>query len=209
MSIHIHSYTGGHVFTNGYLIETEQAIIAVDAPANMLQWAQTMELTPTHLLLTHQHFDHVEDVEVIQATGAHIRMHSEYNESLVRQKEARENWGLPIQITPFHADELLAETASITIANLEFQISHVPGHSPDSITFYCAQLGCLFAGDTLMAGGTGRTDLPGGSTVELFTGIQTHLFSLPESTKVYSGHGPTTTIGVEKQSNPVILNATR
>ena len=204
MPTHIHSYTGGHVFTNGYIIETEHGSIAIDAPARIAEWAQSLGHTPNHLLLTHQHFDHVEDVEALQSAGARISMHSAYSETLIRQKEAREKLGLPIHVTPFEADELLHETAKITLCELEFHISHIPGHSPDSISFYAPALGSVFVGDTLMAGACGRTDLPGGSFEQLYEGIHKHLYTLPDETKVYSGHGPITTIGQEKHSNPII-----
>lgn len=206
MDITIHSYTGGHVFTNGYLIVTEQATIAIDAPARMSEWAEELGLNPTHLLLTHQHFDHVEDVEAFQKSGTVVWMHSPYSETLIRQKEARENWGLPVDITPFEPNKILSESSNIEIGGLSFKISHVPGHSPDSITFYSEQLDAAFVGDTLMAGGTGRTDLPGGSSKQLFKGIEKHLLSLPEKTEVYSGHGPVTTIGKEKQSNQILYD---
>ena len=125
----IHSYTGGHVFTNGYIIEHEGACIVIDAPALIHEIIEQEGLKPTHLLLTHQHFDHTEDVEALQAIGVEVLMHSPYSETLIRQKEARENWGLPVQIAPFSPDILLDGKVNHTIGGLEFSISHVPGHS--------------------------------------------------------------------------------
>lgn len=200
----VHSYTGGHVFTNGYVIDHGNTCIVIDAPALIHEVIQQEGLKPTHLLLTHQHFDHTEDVEALQAMGIKVLMHSAYEETLIRQKEARENWGIPVNITPFSADELLEGKDSITIGGLEAKISHVPGHSPDSITFYFPELGVVFAGDTLMEGSIGRTDLPGGSHEQLLEGIRQELFTLPEDTVVCSGHGSQTTIGHEKQHNPFI-----
>lgn len=200
----IHSYTGGHVFTNGYIIEHEGACIVVDAPALIHEVIKQEELKPTHLLLTHQHFDHTEDVEALQAMGIEVMMHSPYSETLIRQKEARENWGLPVQISPFSPNVLLDGKTSHAIDGLEFEIAHVPGHSPDSVTFYFPTLGAVFAGDTLMEGSIGRTDLPGGSHDQLLEGIRTKLFTLPDATVVCSGHGGQTTIGFEKEHNPFI-----
>ena len=200
----IHSYTGGHVFTNGYIIEREGSCIVIDAPALIHEVIQQEELKPTHLLLTHQHFDHTEDVEALQEMSVKVLMHSPYSESLIRQKEARENWGIPVQISPFSADALLEGKSSYTIDGLECQIDHIPGHSPDSITFYFPSLGVVFAGDTLMQGSLGRTDLPGGSHEQLLEGIRTKLFALPDATIVCSGHGEQTTIGHEKQHNPFV-----
>ncbi|MFC5051968.1 MBL fold metallo-hydrolase [Rubritalea spongiae] len=200
----IHSYTGGHVFTNGYVVEHDGACIIIDAPALIHEVIQQEGLKPTHLLLTHQHFDHTEDVEALQDMGIKVLMHSPYNETLIRQKEARENWGLPINIKPFEADELLDGKDSIAIKGLEIRVSHVPGHSPDSITFYLPALGVVFAGDTLMEGSIGRTDLPGGSHETLLDGIRSKLYALPDETVVCSGHGSQTTIGREKSHNPFI-----
>lgn len=200
----VHSYTGGHVFTNGYVIELEDSCIVVDAPALIHEVLQQENLKPTHLLLTHQHFDHTEDVEALQAMGVKVFMHSAYSETLIRQKEARQNWGLPVDIKPFEADQLLEGTSEITVEGLEVKISHVPGHSPDSITFYFPALGIVFSGDTLMEGGCGRTDLPGGSAESLSAGIKEHIYSLPNETIVLSGHGGHTTVGQEKEHNPFI-----
>lgn len=200
----VHSYTGGHVFTNGYVIEHEDACIVVDAPALIHEVIEQHDFKPTHLLLTHQHFDHTEDVEALQKLGIKVLMHSPYSETLIRQKEARQNWGLPIDIKPFEADVLLEGESSLSIDGLEIQISHVPGHSPDSITFHIPALGVVFAGDTLMEGSIGRTDLPGGSHEELISGIRSKLYSLPDDTIVLSGHGSQTTIGREKSDNPFI-----
>lgn len=200
----IHSYTGGHVFTNGYIIEHNDVCIVVDAPALIHEVMQQEGLKPTHLLLTHQHFDHTEDVEALQALGVKVLMHSAYDEGLIRQKEARANWGLPVDIKPFVADELLAGKAEITIGDLNIKIAHVPGHSPDSITFHLPELGVVFSGDTLMQGGCGRTDLPGGSHEQLVQGIREHIYSLPDATVVLSGHGSQTTVGDEKAHNAFI-----
>ncbi|MFC4994147.1 MBL fold metallo-hydrolase [Rubritalea tangerina] len=197
----IFSYTGGHVFTNGYIINHNDTCIVVDAPALINEVIQQEKLTPTHLLLTHQHFDHVEDVEALQKLGVEVLMHSPYSERLVRQKEARENWGLPIQITPFTPDTLLSEQENYTIGNLEFTISHIPGHSPDSICFYFPELEAVFVGDTLMNESLGRTDLPGGSHQQLVTGIHQKLLTLPQNTVVCPGHGPQTTVAHEKEHN--------
>lgn len=202
--MNIISHTGGYVGTNGYIITDENHCIIVDAPAQISEIIADNNLKPTHLLLTHQHFDHTEDVEALQALGVKVCAHSPYAESLIRQKEARENWGIPVQITPFTPDILLTDENELKIGELTFTISHVPGHSPDSITYYSKELGndgVVFVGDTLMAGSMGRTDLPGGSFEQLVSGIKEHLYSLPDSTIVLSGHGPQTSIGNEKEHN--------
>ncbi|GAA5496197.1 hydroxyacylglutathione hydrolase GloC [Rubritalea halochordaticola] len=200
----IHSYTGGHVFTNGFIVDHNGTCIVIDAPALIHEVIQDHGLKPTHLLLTHQHFDHTEDVEALQNMGVKVLMHSPYSETLIRQKEARENWGLPVNITPFEADTLLDGENEIKIGDLEIKIFHIPGHSPDSVAFYIPELDVVFAGDTLMAESMGRTDLPGGSHEQLVEGIKKHLYSLPDETALCSGHGPVSSIDHEKQNNPFI-----
>lgn len=200
----IHSYTGGSVFTNGFVINHNDTSIVIDAPAYIHEMLDENDLSPTHLLLTHQHFDHTEDVEELQKLGVKVLMHSAYDETLIRQKEARANWGLDVNIKPFTADQLLEGETALKIGELDIQIFHIPGHSPDSIAFYIPELKVVFAGDTLMAESMGRTDLPGGSHQQLIEGIKKHLFSLPEDTVLCSGHGPVSTIGHEKAHNPFI-----
>lgn len=200
----LHRYTGGQVFTNGYVIETDEASIVIDAPALIHEVLDEQRLTPTHLLLTHQHFDHTDDVEALQARGAKVYCHSAFDESLIRQKEARENWGINVHIPPFEHHQLLKHGERLSIGGLEILIAHVPGHSTDSITFYIQELDCVFAGDTLMADCIGRTDLPGGNHQQLIEGIRNHLLTLPASTTVLSGHGEPTTIEKEKISNPFL-----
>lgn len=203
----ISSYTGGHVFTNGYIIDHEGACIVVDAPALIHEVIQENGMKPTHLLLTHQHFDHTEDVEALKEMGVEVYAYSTYDEKLVRQKEARENWGLPVEIKPFTPDMLLEGKDEVTIGSLTFKLSYIPGHSPDSVTFYCEELKAVFVGDTLMAGGMGRTDLYGDEREQyqiLSKGIRERLFTLPDDTVVLSGHGEITSIGTEKETNNLI-----
>jgi len=200
----IHSYTGGPVFTNGYIVEHKDTCIIIDAPSFIHEVIAENNLKPTHLLLTHQHFDHTDDVNALQAQGIKVLMHSPYDETLIRQKEARENWRLPVQIEPFTADQLLDGETKLTIGDLEIEISHIPGHSPDSISFHIPELETVFSGDTLMADGVGRSDIPGGSHETLVAGIKKHLYTLPDTTTVLSGHGPKTTIKNEKLNNPFV-----
>ena len=101
-------------------------------------------------------------------------------------------------------DSVLDLGRVLHLAGLDFSLAHVPGHAADSVTFYLPSEGLLFSGDTLFAGSIGRTDLPGGSTQRLLEGIDRHLLTLPDETKVLSGHGPATTIGRERRGNPFL-----
>jgi hydroxyacylglutathione hydrolase len=92
----------------------------------------------------------------------------------------------------------------LSLGRLSLEILHTPGHSPGSITLYCAAAGALFVGDVLFRQGVGRTDLPGGDWDALMDSIRNRLFTLPDDTRVYPGHGPWTTIGQEKRNNPFV-----
>jgi glyoxylase-like metal-dependent hydrolase (beta-lactamase superfamily II) len=96
----------------------------------------------------------------------------------------------------------LSHGQELTVGTLTFQVLHTPGHTPGGVTFYLAEEGVAFDGDVLFANGVGRTDLPGGNWKTLLRSIRQVLFELPDGTMIYSGHGPETTVGREKRSNP-------
>ena len=194
------TFTGGAVQTNGYFAKTAAGNLLFDAPAEIDLFLKSKDLSVDHLFLTHQHFDHVEDADVIDAKKY---CYEAYNSELIRDKEARE-WGLDVSVPPFKVDEVLEGRESITIFDLEIQLLYVPGHSPDSLAFYLPSEGVVFGGDALFAGGIGRADLPGGDEATLLRSISEKLYVLPDETIVYPGHGPSTTIGKEKRSNPFI-----
>ncbi|MBK1790215.1 MBL fold metallo-hydrolase [Persicirhabdus sediminis] len=196
-------YTGGMVSTNAYLIEDGDICVLFDAPEGVAGWLQSKGKKPSHCYLTHQHFDHVEDVAALNEMGVTVLAYMERSEELVHQQLAR-TWGLPVNIRDYKIDQLLADTTNHDASGLPLEIFHVPGHSVDSIAFYHQGSATLIAGDTLFASGVGRSDLPGGNELTLFTSIKEKLYSLPDETSVYPGHGPRTTIGVEANGNPYV-----
>ena len=199
----LHTFTGGAVQTNGYILEfDDKTCLVVDAPAGIADFLKGHELKATYLLLTHQHFDHVEDASALAESGAEIYGHSEFDRTLIRDQQAREAWGIPVNVPDFTVNHLLEGKTSLTLGDLTFEVSHVPGHSPDSISFYLKDELFLFSGDALFAGSIGRTDLPGGSHQQLLDSIRENLYILPDDVAVFPGHGPDTHIGKEKQSTP-------
>ena len=199
----ISSYTGGFVQTNGYLIETPDGNLLVDAPQGIDGWLAKRGVRVDHLLLTHQHYDHVEAVAAVHATGAMLHSFADYSPELTLETLAK-GWGLPISVTPYQVDHLLDPSQSLKLAGMEIAIAHVPGHSTDSVTFYFKEQQLLFSGDTLFAGSVGRSDLPGGSGPQLLDGIAAKLLILPGNTQVFPGHGPSTTIDTEIRENPYV-----
>ena len=194
----ISSYTGGMVRTNGYLLETVGGNFVIDAPAGISRWLDEKGVRVDALYLTHQHYDHVEDVADLQKRGIKVLAWAEYSKDLTLESYGS-SWGLP-EVNEFKVDQLVPEGEAEWLG-CRTNVSHVPGHSADSIVFHLPDKGIVFSGDTLFAGSTGRCDLPGGDFEVLVAGIRKHLLTLPDETKVLSGHGPETTIGREKVSN--------
>ena len=201
-SLNITTYTGGLVGTNGYLVEGPEGLILVDAPAGISDAIRT-GLAPVALLLTHQHFDHVEEVAALAELGVPIYAHQAYSADLVLDEAAR-RWGMPVTIPPFSVNHALEGESTLSLAGLDFSLLHVPGHSPDSLCFHLPDEEVLFGGDTLFAGSVGRTDLPGGRHAIFANEIREKLLTLPGATVVHPGHGPTTTISQEAANNPFL-----
>lgn len=199
----ITTYTGGFVQTNGYLVENPGGNLLIDAPEGIAAWITQRGVRVDDVLLTHQHYDHVTDAAALKALGARLHAFEDYSKDLTLESAAR-GWGLPISVTPYQIDSRFDMAAPLRVAGLEISLAHVPGHSLDSVTFHLVGHGVLFPGDTLFEGSVGRTDLPGGSTSQLLEGIARHLMSLPPETKVFPGHGGSTTIGQEAAGNPYL-----
>lgn len=192
--MNIELFTGGLVATNGYLIEDGGATILIDAPAGIFEWLQRKDLFPDHLLLTHQHFDHVEDAHLFDCP---IHAFAPFSRDLILDQQAQA-WGLPVNVPDFHVTEILDEQDSLTLGKFAFDLLHVPGHSPDSLVYSLPQANLALVGDTLFHQGVGRTDLPGGNHELLFNGIREKLLTLPDDYRLYPGHGPHTSPGNER-----------
>lgn len=199
----ITSYTGGFVQTNGYLIETPEGNLLIDAPEGIAAWITERGVRVDDVLLTHQHYDHVTDAAALRQLGAKLHAFAGYSQELTLEIPAR-GWGMPISVVPYEIDHLFEMTQPLDLAGIRIALAHVPGHSTDSVTFYLNEDGVVFSGDTLFANSIGRTDLPGGSTEQLLGGISKHLLTLPPATRVLPGHGPGTTIGRECAGNPYL-----
>ncbi len=204
MNLLIH--TGGFVQTNGYILTHDDGTcIVIDAPAGIADFLREKSLKPTHLLLTHQHFDHVDDVAALRADGALVFAYQDYAPEIIMEKRIQE-MGIPVKIPPYEVDEVIGENSILEISGHHFNLAHVPGHSPDSISFHLLTESYLFAGDALFNGSIGRTDLPGGNHELLLDSIRQKLYILPEETTIFPGHGPQTSIGTEKKTNPFCPN---
>ena len=160
------------------------------------------EISIKNILLTHAHIDHVLGLQwAFDTYKVVVKMHEEEKDVLDRNPMSARNYGFDFK--PFVGDiELVNEGEKYFIDEDSFEIFHVPGHSPGSIAFYNEAQKFVISGDALFQGSIGRTDLYRGNHEQLLESIRTKLFTLPEETEVYSGHGNATQIGFEKNHNP-------
>ncbi|MGO9437123.1 MAG: MBL fold metallo-hydrolase [Terracidiphilus sp.] len=158
------------------------------------------------ILVTHAHIDHVGGaLKLKRLTGAPIFL-NENDLPLLQMMDQQAAWvGVP---TPEVAlpDEGLGDGQSVGLVSYPAQVIHTPGHTQGSICLHFAPLEVLIAGDTLFSGSIGRTDLPGGNSEQIIDSIHSRLLKLPDKTKVIPGHGPLTTIGNERRTNPFLCS---
>lgn len=161
-------------------------------------------LKPVLLLNTHCHLDHVFGNKFVHEKW-NLTLHIHEKEKIVLERApiAGKTWQLPFDNYEGPL-EFIKEGEMIKIGEEELEIRFTPGHSPGSVSFYHQAGNFVIGGDVLFNGSIGRTDLPGADYATLINSIQTQLFTLPDDTKVYSGHGPLTTVGFEKMNNPFV-----
>jgi len=205
MSAQPEVFTGGLLETNACLFQTSDGLLVFDAPAGLAQELNILKQKVSLVILTHGHFDHTWDAAVIARENRCPVFYHQADEELCLNPEAAMRFvGMSGLVEPISATRFLKAGEILEYGDLRFQIFHIPGHSKGSLCFYEKNLGLLVGGDVLFAGGVGRWDLPGGSKEELIAGIRRDLFPLPDDTVVYPGHGPETTIGHEKRTNPYL-----
>ncbi|MBP1617347.1 MAG: hypothetical protein H6Q14_1174 [Bacteroidetes bacterium] len=198
---------------NTYVVydETNECVIIdagcfyPDEKMELLEFILDNDLVVKHLLNTHLHFDHVfGNVFIEERLGMLAEANTKDLFLLDKMSEQMKMFGFPHETAKPKIGKYLNENDIITFGNQEFVVLEVPGHSPGSVVFYSSQGQCAFVGDVLFRGSIGRTDLEGGNFEQLIDGIQKKLLPLPSDTIVYSGHGPSTTIGYEQRNNPYL-----
>ncbi|MDX1652181.1 MAG: MBL fold metallo-hydrolase [Brumimicrobium sp.] len=162
-------------------------------------------LKPVALLNTHAHLDHVMGNAFIKEKYAvDYYLHELDLPTLHLGDKSASLYGLNEFETSPEPDHFLHDGQHLSFGDITFEVIFGPGHAPGHVAFYNQQEGVLINGDILFKGSYGRVDLPGGNFQDLKSTIIDKLFKLPENTKVYCGHGPTTTIGEEKMNNPIL-----
>jgi len=196
-----------------YLVAPEEgAVAAVIDPGGdaelILSQLRRRAWTPSHILLTHGHIDHVEATAAVKRAfpDAQLCIH-EADAAMVTDPNACLASLIGLSFEPCEPDRLLADGDSVVVGSQALEVIHTPGHTPGGICFLARQdraPDLVFSGDTLFAGGVGRTDFPGGSFQQLLESIRQRLFALDDDTVVYPGHGEPTTIGEERRTNPFV-----
>ncbi len=208
--IRIKKFTFNPFQENSYvLINDKNECIVVDPGCfnaneenELSNYIEVEGLTPIYLINTHFHIDHVLGNSFV-AEKYNIPVtafNSEIDMPAMAERSA-ELYGIPYKSSP-KPTHFLAEGDTIDFGSSQLKVLFVRGHSPDHIVLVCEAEDFMIGGDVLFKGSIGRTDLPGGNHHDLIDNIESKIFTLKESIKVFSGHGPETTIGVEKNTNP-------
>jgi len=160
------------------------------------------ELKVKYIINTHGHFDHVSaNGKIKDATGADILIHPLDAPMLGSLSTNAAFFGISVENSP-PCDQTIEEGDTVSFGKITLKVIHTPGHTPGGISLYTDKI--IFVGDTLFAGSIGRTDFPGGDFNTLISSIRTKLFKMDDDVRVFSGHGPETSIGSEKRFNPFV-----
>ncbi|MEM6332515.1 MAG: MBL fold metallo-hydrolase [Planctomycetota bacterium] len=204
----IETFTLGPFQTNCFVVTEGEACVVVDVgmqPGVLLEHLEARGLVPGRVVLTHAHSDHIAGVDELRGKfpGVEVAVHpSEAGWLGDPAMNLSLPFGLPMTVGP--AEATIDEGDVVAVGAARFEVLHTPGHSPGGVTLYCEAEGVAIVGDTLFAGSVGRTDFPTSDPAGLIASIREKLYALPDDTVCYPGHGPTTTIGREKASNPFV-----
>lgn len=209
--MNLHILPAGPIQTNAYLLTAPDRAEAVliDAPGGV--WSDVEPILQkdgcrlTELWLTHGHWDHMQGAaQIVRATGAKVSAHRD-DQPMIETPEIMERFMQErMNLEAVRVDRWVAQADRLVALGQEIEVRHVPGHCPGNVLFYFPTMRAAFVGDALFNGSIGRTDLPGGSFEQLEQAIRRQIYTLPDTTAVYPGHGPATTVGAEKEENPYV-----
>jgi len=208
----IHTFELGSFQVSAYVVIAGEEAMIVDAPEGadeIIAFCDRRKLVPRVLVNTHGHADHI-------IANAAMKKHWKDLAIVIGEGDApmlgspTKNLSILLMswIKSPAADRLLADSDTVAVGEMKFQVLATPGHTPGGISLYCPEAadgrGVVFTGDALFAGGIGRTDFPGGDYDLLAKSIRERLLTLPPETVVYPGHGPASTVGEEARTNPFL-----
>lgn len=191
-----------------FLIKDDGSCLVID-PGNegdkLIETIKEKQLKPVAILLTHTHYDHIGAIDILRDEyNIPVYVHKNENEWLSNPEYNASIKFSGNEVTVRSADHLLEGEQELNIEGFQVQVFETPGHSPGSVSYYLPEAGLVCVGDALFKGSVGRTDLYMSNTEQLQESLHTKLLTLPEETEVLPGHGPTTTIGAEMESNPFL-----
>ncbi len=210
--IHLKAFTFNPFQENTYLLSDENKnAILIDPGMYGQQEVNDLQryiiengLNPVKVLLTHAHLDHIFGLKsFLELYDVPFYLHEDELPVYTSAEAVAANYGVELSL-PKKLHDFISESDVVNFGGENLEIRFAPGHSPGSICFYSKEQNWVIGGDVLFQQSIGRTDLPGGNFDTLIRSIQTQLFTLPDQTTVYSGHGPSTTIGFEKMNNPFL-----
>lgn len=210
--LNVHSFIFNTFQENTYIVYDENGLCAIFDPgmsnyeeeAAFVSFVEQNNLKPIALYNTHCHIDHVLGNHFIfEKYGLIPQFHEGEVPVLVAVQNMAPMYGFRYETSPI-PETFLEEGQAIEIGKHTLGLLFVPGHSPAHLCFYSAQDGFVIGGDVLFRNSIGRTDLPGGNHQQLLDNIQQKMYVLPDETIVFPGHGPSTTIGFEKETNPFV-----
>ena len=198
----------GMVGTNTWLIKNKEngellIVDPADESARIEEKINRMGGKPVAILLTHGHFDHMLAADDLRDEYGIpvIACAAEQQVLTDAMKNLSGSWASAHVLL---ADQWVCDGKKLDLAGFSIEVFHTPGHTPGGASYYCAEAGCVFSGDTLFQGSVGRTDFPGGSMSAIVRSVKEKLFLLPDDTRVCPGHGDETSIGYEKKYNPFV-----
>lgn len=193
----------GPLDTNCYVVHSDREAVVIDPGGDadeILSFLHSKKLTLTTVLNTHLHFDHIQgNADLVAATGVSVLANPKDGYLLETELGGGGMMGFPR--TPIFS-YIHLEEGEMPLLGVTCRVLATPGHSPGSLSFYFEELGAVFVGDLLFYRSVGRTDFPGSSERDLLRSVRTRIFTLPEETVVYPGHGPETTVRQERLNNP-------
>ncbi|NCP45633.1 MAG: MBL fold metallo-hydrolase [Flavobacteriales bacterium] len=210
LNVHIFSFNGFQENTYVLFDETNECVIidpgcySVSEQNELTNFIDKKNLTPVKLLNTHCHIDHMLGNNfVAKKYNLGLEIHRDDLPTLLATTEYGHLYGFTVDPSPYPSN-FIDETSIISFGNTELEVRFTPGHAPGHVVFINHLQKFIINGDVLFLNSIGRTDLPGGDFETLINSISTQLFTLPDDYTIYTGHGPSTTIGNEKKFNPFV-----
>ena len=207
----VETFSGGPFQENGYLARCPEtgAAIVIDPGAwapRLAERIQEEEMEIEAIVLTHAHLDHVEGIPAIRkVTPAPIYLHPRDQPLYARAEDQAKAFSIPFRGPLPPPDRALAHAQLFRFGNVELRVREAPGHAPGHVILVAQEEGLAFVGDVVFKGSIGRTDLPGGDFQQLLQSFREEVLTLPDETRLLTGHGPETTVGEERTGNPFLI----